>query len=69
MAELTIEQKAAEEAARAAAAAREAAIPVPPKGADYDTVASIHQQLLVDKRSEDAHLFHKKYVLGFKAAK
>lgn len=40
-------------------------VPTPPKGADFDTIAAIHQDL-VAKNSPVADAFHKKHVLGYK---
>lgn len=71
-AEAAAKKTAAEAAAAKKAAAEEAAetapIPAPPKGADFDTVAAMHQELL-GKDPEAAAAFHKKHVLGFKATK
>lgn len=72
MADLTPEQKAtaeAEAAAKQAAARAEAAIPSPPKDADFNAVADMHQQLIAENKHELAAAFHKKHVLGFKASK
>ena len=66
-AEAAVAKKAAAEAAAAEEAAK-APIPAPSKGADFDTVAAMHQDLL-GKDAEAAAAFHKKHVLGFKATK
>ena len=58
-------EAAAKKAAEAEAVKTEAAIPTPPKGADFDTVAAIHSDL-VAKNNPAAAAFHKKHVLGFK---
>lgn len=66
---LTPEEKAAAEAeaARKAAAETEAvSIPTPAKGADFDTIAAQHNDLVREGRHEVAAAFHKKYVLGYK---
>lgn len=49
-----------------AKAETEIVVPAPPKGADFDTVAAMHQQLL-SEASPVADAFHKKHVLGFKS--
>lgn len=67
--ELTPEQRAAAEAEAAKKAVAEAAIPSPPKGADFDTVAQMHTKLCAEGNHELAASFHKKHVLGFKSAK
>jgi len=53
-------------ATTATATTPEIVVPAPPKGADFDTVASMHQQLL-SEGSPAAEAFHKKHVLGFKS--
>lgn len=65
----TVEPGAADAAAAAAKAAADeaaAAIPAPPKGADFDTIATMHNQLLAES-AEKAAAFHKKYVVNFKS--
>lgn len=44
----------------------EITIPAPAKGADYDAVAAMHQDLVNAGDAAIAAAFHKKHVLGFK---